>query len=287
MPDSTALPAPRPMLLDKVREACRLRHFSPRTEKAYAGWIRRFIRFHRRRHPREMGAPEVEAFLSSLARDRAVSASTQNQALSALLFLYNAVLGVGISAVDGVVHAKRPVRVPVVLSRTEVARLLGRLDGACWLVASLMYGSGLRLLECAQLRVKDLDLERLELTVRDGKGRKDRVTVLPLALQAPLSAHLALARRQHQEDLAAGCGSVALPDALRSKYPRACVEWGWQWVFPATRHYDDRATGERRRHHLHESVVQKAIKQAVRAAGIVKPASAHTLRSDASAGSWE
>jgi integron integrase len=266
------------MLLDKVREACRLRHFSPRTEKAYAGWIRRFIRFHRRRHPREMGAPEVEAFLSSLARDRAVSASTQNQALSALLFLYNAVLGVGISAVDGVVHAKRPVRVPVVLSRTEVARLLGRLDGACWLVASLMYGSGLRLLECAQLRVKDLDLERLELTVRDGKGRKDRVTVLPLALQAPLSAHLALARRQHQEDLAAGCGSVALPDALRSKYPRACVEWGWQWVFPATRHYDDRATGERRRHHLHESVVQKAIKQAVRAAGIVKPASAHTLR---------
>jgi integron integrase len=266
------------MLLDKVREACRLRHFSPRTEKAYAGWIRRFIRFHRRRHPREMGAPEVEAFLSSLARDRAVSASTQNQALSALLFLYNAVLGVGISAVDGVVHAKRPVRVPVVLSRTEVARLLGRLDGACWLMASLMYGSGLRLLECAQLRVKDLDLERLELTVRDGKGRKDRVTVLPLALQAPLSAHLALARRQHQEDLAAGCGSVALPDALRSKYPRACVEWGWQWVFPATRHYDDRATGERRRHHLHESVVQKAIKQAVRAAGIVKPASAHTLR---------
>jgi integron integrase len=207
-----------------------------------------------------------------------VAASTQNQALSGLLFLYKDVLGVALPSIEGIVRATRPVRMPVVLSRSEVAVVLNRLRGPCWLMASLLYGSGLRLLECAQLRVKDVDLDRLELMVRDGKGRKDRVTVFPGSLHAPFSAHLAEVRRQHGEDLAAGAGAVALPDALRVKYPTAPREWGWQWVFPATRLYVDALTGERRRHHLHESVLQRAIKDAVRAAGLTKPASAHSLR---------
>jgi integron integrase len=266
------------MLLDRVREVCRLRHFSPRTEKAYVGWIRRFLRFHRMRHPRDMGAPDVEAFLSSLARQGGVAASTQNQALSGLLFLYKDVLGVALPSIEGIVRAIRPVRMPVVLSRSEVAVVLNRLRGPCWLMASLLYGSGLRLLECAQLRVKDVDLERLELMVRDGKGRKDRVTVFPRSLHAPFSAHLTEVKRQHERDVSAGAGTVALPDALRVKYPTAAREWGWQWVFPATRLYVDAVTGERRRHHLHESVLQRAIKDAVRAAGLTKQASAHSLR---------
>ena len=278
MPNSAVPPASRPMLLDRVREVCRLRHFSPRTEKAYVGWIRRFLRFHRCRHPREMGAPDVKGFLSSLARQPGVAASTQNQALSGLLFLYKDVLGVALPSIEGIVRAIRPVRMPIVLSRSEVAAVLNRLRGPCWIMASLLYGSGLRLLECAQLRVKDVDLDRLELMVRDGKGRKDRVTVFPGSLHAPFSAHLAEVKRQHEGDVAAGAGSVALPDALRVKYPTAPREWGWQWVFPATRQYVDVLTGERRRHHLHESVLQRAIKDAVRAAGLTKPASAHTFR---------
>jgi site-specific recombinase XerD len=250
-------PAPgSPKLLDRLRQAIRTRHYSPRTEQAYVGWIRRFIAFHGKRHPRELGEPEVTAFLSRLATD-GVSASTQNQALSAVLFLYEVV---------------------IVLSREEVAALLSRLHGPVWLMASLMYGAGLRLLECAELRVKDLNFDRSELTIRDGKGGKDRVTMLPVALNVPLRNHLARVKAQHDSDLVSGRGSVALPGALRAKYPSAPREWAWQWVFPATRFYVDKETGERRRHHLHESVLQRAVKDAARAARIVRPATCHSLR---------
>ena len=272
-----AVPAP-PKLLDRLRQASRLRHYSRRTEEAYVGWIRRFIVFHGKRHPREMGEPEVTRFLTSLAADRQVSASTQNQALSAILFLYEVVLGRRLAWMGEIVRAQRPVRLPVVLSRDEVALLLSRLRGPVWLMAALMYGAGLRLLECAELRVKDLNVDRGELTIRDGKGGKDRVTMLPATLKGPLLDHLARVRAQHEVDLAAGRGSVALPGALRAKYPHAPVEWAWQWVFPATRFYGDQATGERRRHHLHQSVLQRAVKDAARVAGISRPATCHSLR---------
>jgi integron integrase len=239
--------------------------------------MRRFILFHGKRHPRELGEREVTAFLSRLATD-GVSASTQNQALSAILFLYEVVLGDRLPWMNDIVRAQRPARLPVVLSREEVATLLSRLRGTVWLMASLMYGAGLRLLECAELRVKDLNFDRGELTIRDGKGGKDRVTILPVALNVPLRDHLARVKAQHASDLAAGRGSVALPGALRAKYPNAHREWAWQWVFPATRFYVDEETGERRRHHLHESVLQRAVKNAVRAAGIERPATCHALR---------
>ena len=225
-----------------------------------------------------MGADEVAAFLSHLAADRRVSASTQNQACSALLFLYCEVLGRPLPELGSIVRAKRPQRLPVVLTRAEVRTVLDRLNGPCALMAALMYGSGLRLLECCTLRVKDIDFERGQILVRDGKGRHDRVTMLPTALGVRLGAHLALVRAQHQADVRAGAGSVALPDALSAKSPRAAWEWGWQWVFPATRSYVDRSSGLRRRHHLHESVVQRAFKLAVQQAGLTKPASCHTLR---------
>jgi integron integrase len=266
-----------PRLLDRVREATRLRHYSERTEQAYVAWIRRFIVFHGKRHPRELGEAEVTAFLSSLA-SAGSSASTQNQALSAILFLYGAVLGQRLGWMNGIVRARRPVRLPVVLSRDEVTSLLSHLRGVVWLMAALLYGAGLRLLECAELRVKDLDFDRGELVVRDGKGGKDRVTMLPAALRGPLREHLARVKAQHEADVAAGRGSVALPGSLRVKYPRAPVEWAWQWVFPATRFYIDRVNGERRRHHLHESVLQRAVKDAARAAGISRPATCHSLR---------
>lgn len=266
-----------PKLLDRVRQAIRVRHYSRRTERAYVAWIRRFIVFHGKRHPRDLGEHEVAGFLSHLAA-RGVSASTQNQALSAVVFLYVAVMGQHLGWMDDIVRAKRPVRLPVVLSREEVSSLLTRLRGPVWLMAALMYGSGLRLLECAELRVKDLDFDRGELTIRDGKGGKDRVTMLPAALKQPLIDHLKRVRAQHDTDLAAGNGSVALPGALRVKYPRSPREWAWQWVFPATRFYVDKTTGERRRHHLHESVVQRAVKEAARAAGITRPATCHALR---------
>ena len=272
-------PAGQPVrLLDRVRQAVRMRHYSPRTEKAYVGWIRRFILFHDKRHPAQMGAPEVTRFLSHLATGSSVSASTQNQALSAILFLYGEVLGQRLDWMVDIVRAQRPVRVPTVLSRREVSDLLSHLRGVVWLTAALMYGAGLRLSECATLRVKDLDLERSEITVRDGKGGKDRLTLLPAAVRRALVEHLARVKEQHEADLRAGAGSVALPGALRVKYPRAGCEWGWQWVFPATRFYVDPDTRERRRHHLHETVIQRAVKEAVRAAGLAKPAACHTLR---------
>jgi integron integrase len=225
-----------------------------------------------------MGAPEVRQFLSSLATRESVGASTQNQAFSALLFLYRVVLGRELAGLDETVRAKRPIRLPLVLTRSEVASILRHLSGTPWLMASLMYGSGLRVLECARLRVKDLDFQRCEITVRDGKGRKDRVTLLPAKLVEPLKAHLERVRQQHLLDLRAGVGSVALPDALARKYSTAASEWCWQWVFAATRFHVERSTGEMRRHHLHETVLQRSFKDALRAAGVPKPASCHSLR---------
>ncbi|MEQ1575048.1 MAG: integron integrase [Vicinamibacterales bacterium] len=277
MADRPPASSSSPKLLDLVRQAIRLRHYSRRTEQAYIGWIRRFIVLNGKRHPRDMGAREVTAFLSGLAA-RDVSASTQNQALSAILFLYEVIIGERLPWLNDIVRAQRPVRLPVVLSREEVSLLLVRLSGPAWLMASLMYGAGLRLLECAELRVKDLNFDRGELTVRDGKGGKDRVTILPAALKQPLADHLRHVKAQHDTDLAVGRGSVALPGALRVKYPGAPREWAWQWVFPATRFYVDDATGERRRHHRHESVLQRAVKDAARAAGISRPATCHSLR---------
>jgi integron integrase len=269
--------AQKPKLLDCVRDAIRARHYSRRTEEAYLLWVRRFIVFHGKRHPRELGEAAVVAFISSLA-NRDVSASTQNQALSAVLFLYEVVIGQKLPWMDGIVRAQRSARLPVVLSREEVAGLLVRLRGPVWLMASLMYGSGLRLGECVELRVKDISFDRGELTIRHGKGGKDRVTMLPAALRTPLAEHLGRVKAQHDADLAAGRGSVALPGSLCAKYPNAAREWAWQWVFPATRFYLDRTAGERRRHHLHETVVQRAVKDAVRSAGIPRPATCHSLR---------
>ncbi len=269
---------PKPKLLDQVRQAIRTRHLSYSTEQAYTGWIKRFIFFHNKRHPAEMGEAEIGRFLSSLATERRVSASTQNQALNALLFLYHEVLEKKIGLVQGVVRAKQPRRLPVVLAKEEVGRLLACLEGAPWLMSMLLYGAGLRLMECCRLRVKDIDFSKNQIVVRAGKGNKDRYTMLPAAAKDPLLRHLQAVKRQHEEDLRQGLGRVSLPDALERKYPNAGKEWGWQWVFPATSHYIDRLTGEKRRHHLHESVLQKAVKDARLMAGISKPAGPHTMR---------
>jgi integron integrase len=260
-----------------VAKTVAARHYSRRTERAYVGWIRRFIAFHGGREVTAMGEAEVTQFLSTLATRGKVAASTQNQAFSALLFLYRDVLGRELHGLDAL-RAKPSVRLPVVLSRDEVASVLRHLHGVDWLMMSLMYGAGLRLLECARLRVKDLDFQRGEITIHDGKGRKDRISVLPAKLAPPLRAHLERRRRDHALDLAGGCGHVELPDALDRKYLHASEEWPWQWVFPATRVYLHVPTGQRRRHHLHESVLQRAFKDAVRAAGLTKTASCHTLR---------
>jgi integron integrase len=267
-----------PRLLDSVRVALQARHYSRKTEKTYVGWIRRFVLFHGKRHPRDMGATEVTRYLSSLATTGRVAASTQNQALSALLFLYRTVLGTDLPWLDDLVRARRPARLPVVLTRDEVRAVIRQLHGAPRLMAILMYGSGLRLLECARLRVKDVDFARRQITVRAGKGDKDRATTLPAIIVADLTRHLEAVKRQHAVDLRQGAGWVELPWALARKYPNAGREWAWQWVFPATRFYVDRETGQRRRHHLHESVLQRAVKDAVRLAGVPKRATCHTLR---------
>jgi integron integrase len=264
--------------MEQVRRALRVRHYSPRTEDAYVGWIRRFIRFHGMQHPRSLDANDVAQFLTSLAMEGKASASTQNQACSALLFLYDKVLGQPLQDFGPVVRAQRPVHLPVVLTPQEVDSVLRRLHAPCDLMASLMYGSGLRLMECCTLRVKDLDLDRGQVTVRAGKGAKDRITVLPDRLRERLIAHLATVKRLHARDVAEGHGSVALPGALDAKYPRAPWEWPWQWVFPATRRYVDGVTGRERRHHLHETALQRAFKTAVREAGLSKPATCHSLR---------
>ncbi len=275
------MPAPprrKPRLIDELRAALRARHYSPRTERAYAGWVRRFIRFHGLRHPVRMAAPEVTAFLSALARQGRVSPSTQNQALAALLFLYREVLGVELGWLDGLVRAKATPRLPVVLARDEVATLLAATTGTPGLMLRLMYGAGLRLLECCRLRVKDLDFARHQITVRSGKGRRDRRTVLPATLRDALTRHLEEVRRQHLRDVARGAGWVELPGALERKLPGAGQDWPWQWVFPASRTYVEPKTHRRRRHHLHETVLQRAFRAAVLATRLPKRATCHTLR---------
>ena len=271
------MPAP-PRLLDKVRNAIRLRHYSYRTEKAYVDWIRRFIIFHGKRHPNLMGGVEVEKFLSHLARDRNVAAATQAQALAALLFLYKRVLNVDLPWIDNVVRASRPKRLPTVLSQQEAQSVLANLHGGYWLIGGLLYGSGLRLTEALRLRIKDLELENLRILVRDGKGRKDRVTIAPASLVSHLRAHLAKVRELHRQAIAQGFGGVELPFALEKKYPDAHLAWGWQYVFPACRASVDPRTGVRRRHHVFEDSVQRQVRNAARAAGIEKPVSPHTFR---------
>jgi integron integrase len=268
----------KPRLLDQVREAIRVRHYSRRTEESYAAWIQRFILFHGKRQPKEMGEAEITAFFFGLAVKSKVSASTQNQALCAILFLYREVLKLDPCRLEGVVRAKISRRLPVVLTRAEVGLALEQLCGTVRLMATLLYGSGLRLLECARLRIKDVEFGSNQITVRAGKGDKDRVTLLPDAVKDELAGHIERVRRQHQNDVEAGAGWVELPAALARKYSNAGREWAWQCVFPATRIYVEPRTGERRRHHLHESVLQRAVKEAIRRAGIAKPASCHTFR---------
>lgn len=271
-------PANPPKLLDQVQAALRMKHYSIRTERVYLDWIKRYILFHHKTHPAQMGAPEVEAFLSHLAVAGKVAASTQNQAKSALLFLYREVLAIELPWLDNVTQAKTPQRLPVVLTVSEVKSVLNRLDGTLWLMASLLYGGGLRLMECVRLRVKDVDFEMRQVTVREGKGFKDRVTMLPQSLIAPLQAHLARVRALHDEDVAEGYGAVYLPYALEKKYPNAAKEWGWQYVFPARSLSVDPRSGVTRRHHVDEKSLQRAVKRAAQQAGIAKPATPHTFR---------
>ena len=268
----------KPRLLDQVRSQLRLRHYSYRTEQQYVAWIKRFILFHGKRHPASMGAPELEGFLSYLAVERKVAAATQSQALAAVLFLYKRVLGVDLPWLDNVVRAKKPVRLPVVLTPEEVRAVLGQLDGVYRLVASLLYGSGLRLMEAMRLRVKDLNFEYGQVTVRGGKGDKDRVTVLPQGLIPALQAHLAAVQERHLIAVRDGYGGVELPHALARKYPGADREWAWQYAFPAPHPSIDPRSKIRRRHHLNEEAVQRRVRIAMRAAGIIKPASSHTFR---------
>jgi len=271
-------PTPAPRLLDQVRGKIRLKHYSLRTEQTYVEWIKRFILFHSKHHPKDMGAGEVEAFLTHLAVAGKVAASTQNQAKSALLFLYKEVLGIDLPWLNNVERAKAPKRLSVVLTRDEVQAILSRLDGTHWLIASLLYGSGLRIMEGVRLRVKDVELSRREILVRDGKGFKDRVTMLPESLVNPLKAHLQRVKVLHDQDLAGCHGAVSLPYALEKKYPNAAREWAWQYVFPSANLAVDPRTGETRRHHLQDQAVQRAVKQAVRSAGLTKPATPHTFR---------
>jgi integron integrase len=265
-------------LIERLREAIRTRHYSRRTEKAYWYWIRYFVFFHGKRHPAEMGAREVTAFLSWLATERDVAAATQNQALSALIFLYREVLGVELPWLGDLVRAKRPVRIPAVLSEAEVRRLLARARGAARLMASLLYGAGLRQIECLSLRVKDVDFAYRQILVRDGKGARDRVTMLPESLVGPLQEHLGRVRALHGRDLKEGFGEVRLPHALARKYRRAGRSWAWQYLFPSANRSVDPEDGVVRRHHVHPDTLSRAVSRAARAAGIEKPVSCHTLR---------
>jgi integron integrase len=268
----------RPGLIAVAREKMRTRHLAQRTEQAYVQWLRRFIAFHGRKHPRELGAAGVEQFLTHLAVDRKVSAATQNQALQALLFVYRHVLEIELPWLDGVTRALKPKRLPVVLTRPEVHALLAQLQGTSWLVASLLYGCGLRLMEALRLRVKDLAIERGELIVREPKGGKDRVTTLPSSLEVALRAHLGRQHLWFEEERRAGRPGVSLPFALARKYPQAPTQWGWQYLFPSAALCVDRELRVTVRHHMHEKGIQRAVHGAVRRAGIAKPASCHTLR---------
>ena len=264
--------------LEEVRQIMRTQHYAIRTEQSYIDWIRRFILYHGKRHPRDMGEPEVASFLTHLSVNRKVAPGTQGQALNALVFLYRKVLHQPLGELQGIVRAKKKERVPVVLTQSEVADVLSRLEHTHWLVACILYGSGLRLMECIRLRVKDLDLDRLSITVRSGKGDKDRVVTLARELVVLLKRHLESVKTIHERDVAEGYGSVYLPYALERKYPAASTSWGWQYVFPATKRSTDPRSQVIRRHHMDETTVQKAVKIAVRKAGIDRPASCHTLR---------
>lgn len=266
------------VLIAQLREAIRVRHYSVRTEQAYVAWVKRFVRFHSMTHPKDLDARAVAAFLSWLAVERTVSSSTQNQALNALAFLYREVIGRPLDFVDGIVRAKRPLHIPAVFSEQEVMRVLAELEGQSWLMATLLYGSGLRLMECVRLRVKDIDLAHLCIVVRDGKGAKDRVVTMADAVVPHLEEQLIRVRRLHERDVAAGYGSVWLPDALARKFSNAPRELGWQYVFPARARSADPRTGTIHRHHVDESALQKAVKIAIRRAGIAKKASCHTFR---------
>lgn len=268
----------RSLLVSALREALRVRHYSRRTEQSYSHWVTRFLLFHHPRQADELAAAEINAFLNHLALKERVSASTQTQALSALLFLYRSLLNREIGALDQLIRARKPRRLPVVMMKDEVRAVIGELQGPYRLMASLMYGGGLRLMECLHLRVQDLDVHTHQVLVRDGKGAKDRITMLPLSVTEPLSGHLKRVRALHQRDVEEGWGRVALPGALARKYPNAAVEWGWQCVFPADHRWVNLRTGEEGRHHGHESAVQRAVKDAVRKAGLVKHATCHTFR---------
>jgi len=267
-----------PRLLDRVRDAIRRRHYSRRTEESYVQWIRRFIHYSGTRHPTLLGAEEVTAFLNYLARERSVAAATQNQALSALVFLYKEVLALPLPWLQGLERAKRPARLPTVLTVDEVTRLLASLRGMRWLMASLLYGAGLRLRECLKVRVKDVDFGYRQILVRDAKGGRDRVTMLPGSIIAPLRTHLERVQRLHERDIAEGFGDVELPDALSRKYPKAPYEWGWKFVFPSHKRSVDPLTGVLRRHHVYENYLVRAVKCAASAARITKHVSCHTLR---------
>lgn len=268
----------KPKLLTRVRDKLRVRHYSLRTEEAYIQWIRRFIYFHDKRHPQNLSEKDVSAFLNYLAVERHVAASTQNQALCALVFLYREVLEQEFGWLDDLERAKRPARLPVVLSSEQVRQLLARLEGRNWLMANLLYGSGMRLMECVRLRIKDVDFEYRQITVRDGKGGRDRVTLLPDTLLEPLRIQIEKALALHASDLAAGYGEVYLPHALSRKYPKAGSEPGWQYIFPASTISEDPRSGKRRRHHIDEKILQRAVKSASSKCGFVKSASCHTLR---------
>ncbi len=264
-------------LLDQVRHNIRLKHYSARTEQAYVNWIRRYIYFHKNKHPRKMGKPEIEEFLTYLAIARKVSSSTQNQALNALIFLYREVLEQPWNDVDAM-RARKPQRLPVVMSPDEVSQVISAMEGVQQLIAKLLYGSGLRLMEAMRLRIKDIDLKRSQILVREGKGTKDRITLLPEAIKPVLTEHLQRVEQIYENDLENDYDGVSMPGALDKKYPTASKEWAWQYVFPSERYFIDRITEETKRHHLHESSVQKAVKRAARLARIPKPVSCHTFR---------
>jgi integron integrase len=268
----------KPKHLDQLREALRSRHYSHRTEQTYCSWVKRFIYFHNVRHPQEMAEPEINAFLTYLAVKEKVAASTQNQALSAILFLYRHVLGREVGDLGQVIRARKPSRLPVVLTRDEVKAVLENLSGNKLLMASLMYGAGLRLMECLRLRVQDIDFSRNEILVRDGKGAKDRISMLPELLKAPLQGHLRAVKEVHEKDLADGWGGVPMPNALDHKYFNASKEWRWQWVFPQENRWQNAKAGKEGRHHVDESLVQKAVRMAVTRAGLIKRATCHTFR---------
>ena len=268
----------KPKLLDQVRNRIRCKHYSIRTEQAYVDWIKRFIFFHEKRHPSEMGEKEISEFLTYLAVKRNVAASTQNQALCALVFLYREVIQKKLAEFENLVRAKRPARLPVVFTQEEVRKILVQLEGSLWLMGQFLYGAGLRVMECMRLRVKDLDFGYKQITVRDGKGKVDRITMLPTIIVDNLKMHLEKVRNLHQQDLKEGFGRVYMPYALERKYKNANRQWMWQYVFPASRITKDPRTGIERRHHVSETVIQRAIKMAIRKAGILKAGNCHALR---------